>query len=73
MTLRSVTAFRELKDAICTNSALHCPDFGKLFTLQKDASGLDLGGALLQELDGEMKPVVFLSSSFWTEGQHCYD
>lgn len=36
--VRIVTAFRELKDAICTNSVLHCPDFGKLFTLQKEAS-----------------------------------
>jgi len=54
-------AFRELKDSICTHSVLHTPDFDKPFTLQTDASGVGLGGVLLQEVDGEMRPVVFLS------------
>lgn len=55
------SAFSELKDSICTHSVLHCPDFDKPFTLQTDASGVGLGGVLLQEVEGEMKPVVFLS------------
>ncbi|XP_028253710.1 uncharacterized protein LOC114429061 [Parambassis ranga] len=54
-------AFQDLKGCICTDSVLQCPDFDKPFTLQTDASGVGLGGVLLQECDGEMKPVVFLS------------
>lgn len=54
-------AFRDLKDAICTQSVLHSPDFEKPFTLQTDASGVGLGAVLLQEVEGERRPVVFLS------------
>ncbi len=54
-------AFRQVKDSIGNHSVLHSPDFDKPFTLQTDASGVGLGGVLLQEEDGEMKPVVFLS------------
>ena len=54
-------AFRDLKDAVCTHSVLHSPDFDKPFTLQTDASGVGLGAVLLQEVEGEQRPVVFLS------------
>lgn len=59
--------FMELKYAICTNSAPHCPDCGKPFTLQTDASGASIGGVLLQEWDGEIKPVVFLNCKLLSE------
>lgn len=52
---------RELKDSICTSSVMHCPELDKPFTLQTDAFGVGLGVLLLQEWNGEMKPVVFLS------------
>lgn len=54
-------AFQDLKDAVCTQSVLHSPDFDKPFTLQTDASGVGLGAVLLQEVEGENRPVVFLS------------
>lgn len=54
-------AFRDLKEAVCTHSVLHSPDFEKPFILQTDASGVGLGAVLLQEVEGERRPVVFLS------------
>lgn len=50
-------AFKDLKDAICAHSVLHSPDFDKPFTLQTDASGVGLGAVLLQEVEGERRPV----------------
>lgn len=54
-------AFNDLKAAITSDSLLHSPDFTQPFTLQTDASGVGLGAVLLQEVDGERRPVVFLS------------
>ena len=54
-------AFKDLKEAICSHPVLHSPDFDKPFTLQTDASGVGLGAVLLQEVEGEMKPVAYLS------------
>ncbi|XP_014857306.1 PREDICTED: uncharacterized protein LOC106926725 [Poecilia mexicana] len=54
-------AFKDLKQAVCTHPVLHTPDFTKPFILQTDASGVGLGAVLQQEVDGERRPVVFLS------------
>ncbi|CAJ1064638.1 uncharacterized protein LOC120723181 [Xyrichtys novacula] len=54
-------AFRDLKQAISVESVLQSPDFDRPFTLQTDASGVGIGAVLLQEVEGEMKPVLFLS------------
>lgn len=54
-------AFRDLKQAISAESILHSPDFEQPFTLQMDASGGGLWAVLLQEVEGDLKPVVFLS------------
>lgn len=54
-------AFNDLKAAITSDSVLHSPDFTQPFTLQTDASGVGIGAVLLQEVDGETHPVVFLS------------
>lgn len=54
-------AFKDLKSAISSDSVLYSPDFDVPFILQTDASGVGLGAVLLQDIDGERHPTVFLS------------
>ncbi|XP_051809284.1 E3 ubiquitin-protein ligase RNF31-like isoform X4 [Acanthochromis polyacanthus] len=54
-------AFKDLKDAICSEPVLHSPNFSQPFILQTDASRSGLGAVLIQEKEGERRPVVFLS------------
>ncbi|KAJ0044064.1 hypothetical protein NL108_006172 [Boleophthalmus pectinirostris] len=54
-------AFNDLKETICTEPVLHSPDFSQPFILQTDASQTGLGAVLIQEKEGERRPVVFLS------------
>ncbi|KAK7915940.1 hypothetical protein WMY93_011701 [Mugilogobius chulae] len=54
-------AFNDLKEAVCTEPVLASPDFSQPFILQTDASQTGLGAVLLQEREGERRPVVFLS------------
>lgn len=54
-------AFKDLKDALCQEPVLQSPDFGKLFTVQTDASQHGIGAVLLQEEEGQLKPVVYIS------------
>lgn len=54
-------AFKDLKMAITSESVLHTPDFNNSFILQTDASAVGLGAVLLQDVDGQRKPVLFLS------------
>lgn len=54
-------AFQDLREAVCGDSVLPSPDFQKPFILQTDASGVGLGAVLLQEVDGDRRPVAFLS------------
>ena len=50
-------AFTVLKDKLTHAPLLQLPDFNKTFELECDASGIGLGGVLLQ--DG--KPVAYFS------------
>ncbi|KAL2081694.1 hypothetical protein ACEWY4_023547 [Coilia grayii] len=54
-------AFQDLKGAVCSDSVLLSPDFHKPFIVQTDASGVGLGAVLLQEEDGQRRPVAFIS------------
>ncbi|KAL0156516.1 hypothetical protein M9458_047762, partial [Cirrhinus mrigala] len=55
------TAFRNLKNRLCTRSVLQSPDFSQRFLVQVDASATGLGAVLAQGSTGEERPVVFLS------------
>ncbi|WVZ52679.1 hypothetical protein U9M48_003716 [Paspalum notatum var. saurae] len=50
-------AFNTLKDKLTHAPLLQLPDFGKTFELECDASGIGIGGVLLQE----GKPVTYFS------------
>jgi hypothetical protein len=50
-------AFNVLKDKLTHAPLLQLPDFNKTFELECDASGIGLGGVLLQE----DKPVAYFS------------
>ncbi|CAM5155407.1 unnamed protein product, partial [Natator depressus] len=55
------TAFRTIKERLCSNPILFSPDFHHDFIVQTDASGVGLGAVLSQEVDGEEDPIVNLS------------
>ena len=55
-------SFGKLKKALLSDSVLATPDFGKLFTVQVDASNGGIGAVLSQTDDkGEEHPVQYLS------------
>ena len=56
-------AFMQIKKQLVEAPILTCPDFGKPFCLQTDASAYGLGAVLSQTLDGEERVIGFLSRS----------
>jgi hypothetical protein len=56
--------FEELKEHIIKRPILKYPDPSKDFIIYTDASGTAIGAAILQEHDGELHPVCFVSKHF---------
>lgn len=54
-------AFRELKEALCTEPVLIYPDFKDQFILATDASGVAVGAVLSQVRNGHERPVAYAS------------
>lgn len=56
-------AFSQLSKALADTADLKLPDLNRPFVIQTDASDLGLGAVLLQEHDGDLRPVAFVSRS----------
>jgi Reverse transcriptase (RNA-dependent DNA polymerase). len=54
-------AFQTLKQHLITAPVLACPDFGRPFTLQTDASEYGLGAVLTQEIDHKERVIAYAS------------
>lgn len=54
-------AFQGLKSSLCTEPVLQSPDFEKTFIVQTDASEHGIGAVLLQEGQGQLQPIAYIS------------
>ncbi|KAI4883507.1 hypothetical protein NFI96_029468 [Prochilodus magdalenae] len=54
-------AFQDIKNALCADPVLYCPDFVKPFVLQTDASETGIGAVLLQGEPEDRHPVAYIS------------
>ncbi|KAK7092164.1 hypothetical protein V1264_009758 [Littorina saxatilis] len=54
-------SFNSLRQILSQQPVICLPDLSQPFVLQTDASDIGLGAVLLQESDGELKPVSFAS------------
>jgi transposase InsO family protein len=55
------TAFAKMKEAFRKAPILVHPNFKKPFIIDTDASTAAIGGAILQEVEGEERPIAFVS------------
>ena len=60
---RQQTSFEDLRDSLCHEPILQCPDFDRPFILTTDASNTAIGAVLSQGKLGEDLPVCFASRS----------
>lgn len=65
------TNFEKLKEAIINPPVLAIPDYNLPFILQCDASEKAGGGVLLQNYNGDIKPVAYFSKNFLTLKDVC--
>ena len=55
------TAFNHLKQAMCSNPVLILPDLNQRFVVRSDASAKAIGAVLMQERDGILRPISYVS------------
>lgn len=60
-------AFQEIKNALCHDPVLSCPNFEELFVLQTDASNTGIGAVLLQGALGDRHPVAYISRKLYPQ------
>lgn len=68
-TERQEGAFRTLKQKISSYPVLYNPDFEKEFILQTDSSDRGIGAVLIQEVDGERHPILYMSKKLLAREQ----
>jgi hypothetical protein len=56
-------SFKSIKNAICSDTILHFPDYSQPFYVQTDASDLGLGACIYQIINGKIKIISFASRS----------
>ncbi|KAF9758216.1 Retrovirus-related Pol polyprotein from transposon, partial [Nosema granulosis] len=61
LTKEAENSFRVMNKEIHEAVALNLPNFGKTFYLYSDASNYTIGASLMQEKEGEMLPLFFIS------------
>ena len=54
-------AYESLKKAIVNYPILHLPNWNQAFYLKTDASNVGLGAALMQDIEGRVFPISFIS------------
>lgn len=59
-------AFIILKEKLITAPILACPDFGRPFTIQTDASDTAIAGVLTQDVDGKEHVIAYFSRKLTT-------
>ncbi|XP_041365121.1 uncharacterized protein LOC121380393 [Gigantopelta aegis] len=57
----TTAAFKTLKEKMSSAPVLKLPKLGEHFTIRTDASGNGLGAVLMQESEGEVFPVLYVS------------
>ena len=76
---RHTKQFENLKTELCTAPVLRLPDMSKQFVVRTDASNTGLGAMLLQEHEGTLFPVCYISKkllpremNYSTVEKECY-
>ena len=69
-TIDHQNSFDKLKEAVASPPVLHLPVTDKPFALFTDASQAAIGAVLTQEIDGQYRPVYFLSHHLNKTQQH---
>lgn len=57
----ALTAFEQVKEALCPSPVLHTGDFERFLFLQKRCNRIDLGTVLSQWVEGEEQPIAYAS------------
>lgn len=64
-------AFKSLKSWLTEEAVVALPDLNRPFIIETDASGIGIAAVLLQEKDGHLRPVSFISRTL-TEAESNY-
>lgn len=63
-------AFIQLREKLCLQPVLKLPDISKIFVLRTDASDKGVGGVLLQDHNGLLCPISYISRKLLVREQH---